>query len=46
LLAPGGDDGIIIVDPLPDVPIVKLDEALAIKYHRVEVTTINQIWEI
>ena len=43
LAAPAGADGIIIVDPPPDVPIVKLDEALAIKYHRVEVTIIDQV---
>jgi Ca-activated chloride channel family protein len=41
--APAGADGIIIVDPPPDVPIVKLDEALAIKYHRVDVTIIDQV---
>jgi len=43
LAAPAGADGIIIVDPPPDVPIVKLDEALAIKYHRVEVTIEDQV---
>ncbi len=43
LAAPAGADGIIIVDPPPDVPLVKLDEALAIKYHRVEVTIDDQI---
>jgi Ca-activated chloride channel family protein len=41
--APAGADGIIIVDPPPDVPIVKLDEALAIKYHRVTVTITGQV---
>jgi Ca-activated chloride channel family protein len=43
LAAPAGADGIIIVDPPPDVPIVKLDEALAIKYHRVTVTITGQV---
>jgi Ca-activated chloride channel family protein len=43
LAAPAGADGIIIVDPPPDVPIVKLDEALAIKYHRVKVTITDQV---
>lgn len=43
LTAPTGADGIIIVDPPPDVPIVKLDEALAIKYHHVDVTIEDQV---
>jgi Ca-activated chloride channel family protein len=43
LAAPAGADGIIIVDPPPDVPIVKLEEALAIKYHRVKVTITDQV---
>lgn len=43
IAAPAGADGIIIVDPPPDVPIVKLDEALSITYHHVEVTITDQI---
>jgi Ca-activated chloride channel family protein len=43
LTAPAGADGIIIVDPPPDVPMVKLDEALAIKYHHVDVTIEDQV---
>jgi len=43
IAAPAGADGIIIVDPPPDVPIMKLDEALAIKYHDVEVTITDQV---
>jgi len=43
LIAPSAADGIIIVDPPPDVGPVRLDESLAIKYHRVEVTVTNQI---
>jgi len=43
LAAPAGADGIIIVDPPPDVPMVKLDEALAIKYHHVDVTIDDQV---
>ncbi|MEN8098484.1 MAG: VIT domain-containing protein [Chloroflexota bacterium] len=36
-------DGIIIVDPPPEIPIVHLDEALTIKYHHVEVTIEDQV---
>jgi len=43
LIAPSAADGIIIVDPPPDVGPVRLDESLAIKYHRVDVTVTNQI---
>ncbi|HPE62956.1 MAG TPA: VIT domain-containing protein [Methanothrix sp.] len=43
LTAPAVADGIIIVDPPPDVPMVKLDEALAIKYHHVNVSIEDQV---
>ncbi len=43
LSSPAGADGIIIVDPPPDVPIVKLGEALAIKYHHVDVEIEDQV---
>jgi Ca-activated chloride channel family protein len=41
--APALADGIIIVDPPPNVPPVRLDEALTIKYHRVTVTIEDQV---
>ncbi len=40
---PAAADGIIIIDPPPNVPPVRLDEALTIKYHRVTVTVEDQI---
>jgi hypothetical protein len=43
LSSPAGADRIIIVDPPPDVPIVKLGEALAIKYHHVDVEIEDQV---
>ena len=46
LAAPAGPalaDGIIIVHPPPDVPPIRLDEALTIKYHRVTVTIEEQV---
>ncbi len=44
MAAPGlPADGIIIVEPPPDVPPVRLDEALTIKYHRVTVTIDDQV---
>ncbi|MEA2046389.1 MAG: VIT domain-containing protein [Euryarchaeota archaeon] len=43
LTSPAGADGIIIVDPPPGVPIVKLGEALAIKYHHVDVEIEDQV---
>lgn len=43
LVIPASADGIIIIDPPPDVPPVQLDEALTIKYHRVNVTIKDQI---
>ncbi len=36
-------DGIIIVDPPPDIPPIRLDEALTIRYHRVTVTIRDQV---
>jgi len=36
-------DGIIIVEPPPEIPPIRLDEALTIKYHRVTVTIEDQI---
>jgi Ca-activated chloride channel family protein len=36
-------DGIIIIDPPPDIPPIRLDEALTIKYHRVTVTIEDQV---
>jgi Ca-activated chloride channel family protein len=41
--APALADGIIIVDPPPNVPPIRLDEALTIKYHRVSVTIEDQV---
>jgi len=41
--APAGADGIIIVDPPPAVPMMKLDESLAIKYHHVDVMIEDQV---
>jgi Ca-activated chloride channel family protein len=41
-VAPAGADGIIIVDPPPNLDI-SLDEALNIKYHRVNVTIEDQV---
>lgn len=40
--APAGADGIIIVDPPPGVD-VRLDQALAIKYHHVDVNITDQV---
>ena len=42
LTAPAGADGIIIVDPPPGVD-VRLDQALAIKYHHVDVKIKDQV---
>jgi Ca-activated chloride channel homolog len=36
-------DGIIIVNPPPNVPPIRLDEALTIKYHRVTATIEDQV---
>jgi len=43
LSGPAGADGIIIVAPPQDVPSVGLNDALTIKYHRVDVTVEDQI---
>ena len=43
LTSPALADGIIIIDPPPDVPMPHLDEALTIKYHHVNVTIKDQI---
>ena len=36
-------DGIIIVDPPPEMPPIRLDQALTIKYHRVSVIIEDQV---
>jgi Ca-activated chloride channel family protein len=43
LTAIAGGDGIVILDPPPDRPALKLDEALAIRYHHVDVTIYDQV---
>ncbi|MBN1315620.1 MAG: hypothetical protein JXA42_09140, partial [Anaerolineales bacterium] len=43
LAMPASADGIIIIDPPPDEPPIRLDEALTIKYHHVDVTIKDQI---
>ncbi len=43
LAGPVAADGIIIIDPPPDIPPIRLDEALTIKYHRVTVTIEDQV---
>lgn len=43
LAAPAAADGIIIIDPPPGVPPIRLDEALTIKYHRVTVEIKDQV---
>ncbi|MCX6669184.1 MAG: VIT domain-containing protein [Methanothrix sp.] len=42
LIAPACADGIIIIDPPPGVD-VRLDQALAIKYHHVDVNIKDQV---
>lgn len=41
-IAPAGADGIIIVDPPPGID-VRLDQALAVKYHHVDVNIKDQV---
>lgn len=43
LAAPAAADGIIIVEPPPEIPPIRLDEALTIKYHRVTVDIKDQV---